>query len=49
MAHTPMASWVMTTGVLVHGLALARPRANSANTTAVPTAISVSAMPLARW
>ena len=45
----PMASWVITTGVLVHGLALARPMANNANATAVPTAISVSATPLARW
>ena len=44
-----MASWIMTTGVLVHALALARPRANNAKPTAVPTAINVSATPLARW
>ena len=39
----------MTTGVRVHGLALASPAANAANTAAVPMAISVSATPLARW
>ena len=49
MTQLAIGVWAMTTGVLVHGLALATPRANSANTMAVPTAISVSAMPLARW
>src|SRR5580704_16228756 len=39
----------MTTGVRVHGLALARPTAKAANMAAVPMAISVRATPLACW
>ena len=42
-------TWVMTTGVRVHGLARARFTAKAANPAARPTAISVSATPLARW
>ena len=42
-------SWVITTGVRVHGFALARPTAKTANAAAVPMAISVRATPLARW
>ena len=39
----------MTTGVRVHGLALARPAAKTANKAAVPMAISVRATPLVCW
>ncbi len=42
-------SWAITTGVRVHGFALARPTAKAANMAAVPMAISVRAMPLASW
>ena len=42
-------SWVMTAGVRLHGLALARPTAMAASPAAATTASTVSATPLAGW
>jgi hypothetical protein len=42
-------TWVITTGVRVHGLARSSPTAKAASPAAVPKAITVSAIPLAGW
>jgi|SRR5580693_8690623 hypothetical protein len=42
-------TWVITTGVRLHGLARSSATARAASPAAVPKAITVSAIPLAAW